>query len=241
MAARTRIVGLPEQVVECCQNAQYTPEMEASGPKNPPYLPRVVDVELDELFRFLPAIALEGARGVGKTATARRRARTIHYLDNPDTAIAVAGQPSLLVTGQSPILVDEWQRFQESWDLVRRAVDDDRTPGRFLLTGSANRSDAPAHSGAGRIVRLRLRPMTLGERGIETPTVSLAELLSGTRPMIDGSTKVNLEGYVAAIVSSGFPGLRGYGDRALHNFSSRFCNAATTPLRNAKRCDPIAL
>ena len=80
------------------------------------------------------------------------------------------------IEGEKPILVDEW-RLPASFDRVRRAVDEGAEPASFLLTGSATPADPPFHSGAGRIVRVRLRPMTLVERGIETPTVSLAGLL----------------------------------------------------------------
>ena len=189
--------------------------MDSSGARTRVYLTRVIDGELDELVGSLPAIALEGAKGVGKTETAQRRARTRHYLDDPATAIAASAQPSLLVRGDPPILIDAWQRMSVSWDLVRRAVDEDPSPGRFLLTGSANRSDAPSHSGAGRIVRLHVRPLTLSERGIEVPTVSLGALLSGQRPVVEGSTEVSLDDYIEAIMASGLPGLRGYADRAL--------------------------
>lgn len=179
-----------------------------------PYVTRVIDGELDALMPSLPAIALEGARGVGKTATALQRSRTAYFLDNPDTASTVAGDPGVLLRGPAPILIDEWQRVPYSWDLVRRAVDADRSGGRFLLTGSANRSNLPAHSGAGRIVRLHLRPMTLSERGVGIPTVSLARLLQGNRDPIDGTTDVTLPNYVHEIVAAGLPGLRTLPDRS---------------------------
>lgn len=111
--------------------------------------------------------------------------------------------------GDPPVLLDEWQRVPTSWDLVRRAVDDDPTPGRFLLTGSAAPVGGGTHSGAGRIVRLRMRPLTLAERGIDVPTVSLGELLSGGRPPLQGSTSISLDTYATEICRSGFPGLRG--------------------------------
>lgn len=179
------------------------------------YLPRVIDAELDELMADLPAIALEGAKGVGKTATARRRARTVHLLDDPEVTLAARADPAIVVRGQPPVLIDEWQRIPACWDLVRRAVDDDRSAGRFLLTGSANPAGAPSHSGAGRIVRLRVRPLTLAERGVGLPTVSFRTLLAGEHPAVSGSTDVRLDDYVREIISSGLPGLRGYGDRAL--------------------------
>lgn len=181
------------------------------------YLHRVVDEELDELLLGLPALALEGAKGVGKTFTARRRARTVYELDAPGAFELFEADPRRLIEGDSPVLLDEWQRIPTSWDLVRRAVDDDPSPGRFLLTGSAAPVPAAAgtHSGAGRIVRLRMRPLTLAERGVDEPTVSLRDLLAGGRPALDGSTTVGLSDYAEEICRSGFPAFRGLPDRSL--------------------------
>ncbi|MHB1740893.1 MAG: AAA family ATPase, partial [Actinomycetes bacterium] len=102
------------------------------------YLPRVIDGELDDLLTGLPAIAIDGAKGVGKTTTARQRARTIHQLDNPTTYSLIQGRLGRLTEGEEAILIDEHQRYAPSWDLVRRSVDDDNRPGRFILTGSAS-------------------------------------------------------------------------------------------------------
>lgn len=94
------------------------------------------------------------------------------------------------------------------WDSVRRQVDNGAPPGRFLLTGSATPVDAVgAHSGAGRILSLRMRPMGLHERGSVTPTVSLAALLAGEKVEIQGASSLALTDYAEAIVSSGFPGI----------------------------------
>jgi len=172
------------------------------------YLSRVVDAELDELIVSLPAISIEGPKGVGKTVTAWRRARTRLDLDHAGTREVIGADPSRLLAGREPILIDEWQRLPESWDLVRRAVDADRRAGRFLLTGSSS-PDAPGtHSGAGRIVTIQMRPLTLQERRVEVPTVSLADLLSGRRPRIEGTTAVGLERYAIEIVRGGFPGMQ---------------------------------
>ncbi len=178
------------------------------------YRRRVIDDELDALLSGLPAISLEGPRGVGKTATAAQRARTVLALDDPRTAEMVAADPSRLTDGDPPILIDEWQRIPSTWDAVRRAVDADPRPGRFLLTGSASPRRPPTHSGAGRILRLRVRPMTLSERGVGAPTVSLAGLLAGSRPRIEGTTDVALEVYVTELVAGGFPAMRGGDERA---------------------------
>ena len=179
------------------------------------YLTRIVDQELDELLPALPAISLEGAKGVGKTETALRRAATVYRLDDPAERAVIEADPTRVGEGVSPTLIDEWQRVPETWDVVRRRVDENRTPGRFLLTGSATPEDPPSHSGAGRIVTLRMRPLTLPERGVETPTVSLSRLLGGDRPPITGNSDVSLQSYVEEIVSSGFPGLRDLDGRPL--------------------------
>lgn len=179
------------------------------------YTPRVVDGELDELLTSLPAIALEGPKAVGKTETARRRAGSVIELDDPAQRAVAEADPGAVLRGAEPVLVDEWQRVPATWDAVRRAVDRDRRAGRFLLTGSATPAAPPSHSGAGRIATLRMRPLALSERGLGEPTVSLGRLLHGGRPAVGGRSKVALAGYVAEIVRSGFPGLRGLSRRGL--------------------------
>ena len=178
------------------------------------YLRRVIEQELDELMSGVAAISIEGPKAVGKTATALRRSTTVFRLDDPAQIEVVVARPERLVAGPPTTLIDEWPRYRPSWDLVRRAVDEDRTGGRFLLTGSASADATSLHSGAGRIVTLRMRPMTLVERGVGMPTVSLAGLLAGTAA-IEGNTDVGLEEYVDEILASGFPGLRGQSERVV--------------------------
>lgn len=177
---------------------------------------RVLDSELDELMPGLPAISLEGPKGVGKTATATQRAQHVLRLDDPAQAQLLVADPGRLGRGPHPLLIDEWQRLPSSWDMVRRAVDDDPSAGRFLLTGSAAPKTAPTHSGAGRIVSLRMRPQTLSERGICEPTVSLTRLLAGgvTADAVSGRSALGLPDYTAEIVAGGFPALRGGPERA---------------------------
>jgi uncharacterized protein len=179
------------------------------------YRPRIVEAELDELLESLPAIAIEGAKGVGKTALASRRTNTIYELDDPARLSLVEADPKRLLQADPPILIDEWQRFPRTWDLVRRAVDDGADPAQFLLTGSVAPDDTGTHSGAARIPILRLRPLSMAERLDEPPTVSLAELLDGGRPKPEGDTEVGLDDYVEEIVAPGLPGLRSYSGRAL--------------------------
>jgi uncharacterized protein len=99
------------------------------------------------------------------------------------------------------------------WDLVRRADDDGAPPGSFLLTGSAAPDPLPTHSGAGRIVSLRMRPLSFIER-VPGPTVSLGDLLTGSRPAIAGTSDLTLADYTEEILASGMPGIRRLSGRA---------------------------
>jgi predicted AAA+ superfamily ATPase len=179
------------------------------------YAGRILDDELDELLPALPAIAIEGAKGVGKTETASRRATTVHALDDPDRFAVAEADPRRLLEADPPILIDEWQRLPEIWDLVRRSVDGGASPGRYLLTGSASPDGSGRHSGAARIPTIRMRPLTLAERDEQQSTVSLGQLLKGSRPAISGETGMTVEDYTDEILSSGFPGLRGMTGRPL--------------------------
>jgi predicted AAA+ superfamily ATPase len=179
------------------------------------YQRRVVDDEVDDLISQLPALVFEGAKAVGKTFTASRRARTVWSLDDPAIRQIAAADLTVLLAGEPPILLDEWHRMPAVWDAVRRAVDDKASPGSFLLTGSARPDAPPTHSGAGRMVTIRMRPQSLMERGLATPTVGLGAMLSGGHPAIEGSCQCRLPEYANEIAASGFPGLRAFTGRAL--------------------------
>jgi predicted AAA+ superfamily ATPase len=173
------------------------------------YSRRLIDDRLDDRQPRLAAIALQGPKGVGKTATATRRARTVLPLQFAEVRERFAADPTVLTSADAPVLVDEWQRWPESWDRVRTAVDDGLAPGQVILAGSSAPRGATVHSGAGRIVSFRIRPLSLAERGVETPTTSLAALLDGQAPDVGGATGVSLPDYVREIVASGLPGIHG--------------------------------
>lgn len=179
------------------------------------YLRRIIDDELDELLPELAAIAIDGPKGVGKTATATEHAKGLLNLDSAATRAVVQADPTTVLRAARPVLIDEWQRVPEVWDVVRRSVDDGAAPGSFLLTGSATPpADATIHSGAGRILSLRMRPMALCERGLVEPTVRLRDLLSGQPAVIQGESPLTLVDYADEIAASGFPAIRKLAPRA---------------------------
>lgn len=179
------------------------------------YSRRILDTVLDDLLPHLAATAIEGAKGVGKTATARRRAATAFYLDDPAQREALAAHDGLLATSDPPVLIDEWQLLPRVWDSVRREVDRDPSGGRFILTGSAGAADeARIHSGAGRIVSHLMRPLSLAERGLAAPTVSLSGLLRGSQRVLEGASPLDVADYAGEIARSGFPGIRNLPERA---------------------------
>lgn len=180
------------------------------------YVRRIVDGELDGLFGEVPSIALDGPKGVGKTTTAEERVVGLAKLDSKSVREAISADPTLILGRPRPLLLDEWQEAPEVWDVVRRAVDVDPSGGQFLLTGSATpAAGATTCSGAGRIGRLRMRPMTLCERGVGEPSISLIDLLTGRIPPLAGECDLRLADYTDEILASGLPGLQSMSPRAL--------------------------
>ena len=148
------------------------------------YLPRTVDLEMRQLLGATGCVVIEGVRGCGKTTTAREFAASEVLLDVDDDARYLAeADPAEVLEGPPPRLIDEWQLVPRLWNHVRRAVDDRRAPGQFILTGSAiPADDATRHTGMRRIVRLRLRPMSLHEVGRSSGAISLKRMLAGEPP-----------------------------------------------------------
>lgn len=157
----------------------------------PPYKPRIADALLDRKLKGMGAVLIEGPKWCGKTTTAEQRAQSIVYMDNPATRSsnieAVEIDPSLILDGPVPRLIDEWQIAPRLWDAVRFTVDHRSDEGQFILTGSAvppldEEEKQRTHTGTGRIARLRMRPMTLWESGESSGKISLKALFDGESP-----------------------------------------------------------
>lgn len=147
------------------------------------YLERIVERELADDLAAMGAAVIEGPKACGKTMTAQHVAASEVRLDvDPDAREAAALEPTLVLEGATPRLIDEWQLEPAIWNHIRRAIDDRGKPGQFILTGSAvPADDVTRHSGAGRLTRLRMRPMTLFEKGRSTGRISLGRLLDGSK------------------------------------------------------------
>jgi len=196
---------------------------------------RLIEPYLKTLMKEFPAIAIDGLKGVGKTVSSKRIAATVFELDKPKDFDQVANIPDILLTSPPPVLIDEWQRIPPVWDFVRRAVDDGAKPGTFLLTGSISNTDTNIHSGAARIIRRKMYPLALSERGIEKPTVSISELFSSAVPFtasISGKTDVTSRDYLYEISASGLPEFRHYTTESRRiAFESFFANILSHDFR----------
>lgn len=145
---------------------------------------RVVEDQLQGRLRTHGAVLVTGPKAVGKTTTARRFAASEVRLDqNPAALTAAQADPRLVLDGENPRLIDEYQLAAGMWNAVRGCVDDLNAKGLFLLTGSSTPEDEQAiHTGARRIAPVSMRTMTLFERGLSSGAVSIGELLDGGSP-----------------------------------------------------------
>jgi hypothetical protein len=180
-----------------------------SGPE---YIPRAVDTQLEGLLRAAGAVVVEGPKACGKTSTARRLASSEVRLDVDDDARAAAAvAPQIIFAGDTPRLIDEWQIVPKIWNALRAEIDDRGAPGQFLLTGSAVPvDDETRHTGAMRIVRMRMRPLSLFESGLSNGLISLAGLLDGS-PVTPGQSALTIPELAVELAVGGWPSIRAQG------------------------------
>ena len=171
------------------------------------YMPRVADAQIERYLKAFGAVEIAGTKWCGKTWSALMHGASVSYVDeNLDLARA---DPSMMLMGDRPHVIDEWQRVPAIWDCVRHEVDRARgTRGAFILTGSSTPAtrqgeQGPAHSGAGRIGRVRMSPMSLFESGESTGQVSLEGLFAGEfTPCV---AERDTQGLVEAACRGGWP------------------------------------
>lgn len=182
------------------------------------YKKRFADRALADRLQSSGAVLIEGTKGCGKTETAKQIAGSIVQFDvDEQVRILMEIDPKSVLSGTVPRLLDEWQEYPRIWNYVRRAVDERKQKGQFILTGSATLDDqARRHSGAGRVSVMKMRPMSLYERGWSTGEVSLAAILRGNAPSSEDvpfslgelAEKITLGGWPGLIGASALDGLR---------------------------------
>lgn len=173
------------------------------------YLPRIVDRLLQERLDAKGAVLLEGPKWCGKTTSAKQIAGSFISMDQPDMTKQYQSMaelsPLLLLEGETPRLIDEWQIAPNLWNAVRYEVDQRDEFGQFILTGSAVPAeiDASAHTGTGRISRLYMRPMSLYESQDSNGGVSLSDLFANRE--ISAKSDADLEEIAFLICRGGWP------------------------------------
>jgi predicted AAA+ superfamily ATPase len=173
------------------------------------YLARVCDSELQQALSTMGATLIEGAKWCGKTSTAVHIAKSALFMQDPDNTRTYQQmadtKPSLLLQGETPRLLDEWQMSPVLWDSVRYEVDKRGQTGQFILTGSAVPADnLTAHTGTGRFARILMRPMSLYESQESNGTVSLADLFDGKHE-IESVSDLSIEQIAFTLCRGGFP------------------------------------
>ncbi len=172
------------------------------------YMPRISDNLLSKLLESSGAVLVEGAKWCGKTQSSLQFANSAIYMQDPDEGPAYMlladSKPSLLLAGNTPLLIDEWQMAPVLWDAVRFAVDKRGSVGQFILTGSVTPETKTMHTGTGRIARMMMRPMSLFESNESNGSVSIKELFDGKVDVAALST-LTIDKIAIALCRGGWP------------------------------------
>lgn len=178
---------------------------------NSTYLVRNIDSELESYLEAFGAILITGPKWCGKTTSASMKAKSILKLQDPDKSqgylLTAQTKPSLLLEGDKPRLIDEWQMAPVLWDAIRTSVDDLRTEGVYILTGSTVVDESKImHTGTGRIARLMMYPMSLFESKESNGSISLKQLFNDKSYNIDGlKSNLTIENLIFATCRGGWP------------------------------------
>jgi predicted AAA+ superfamily ATPase len=174
------------------------------------YYKRIADKLLTERLQSSGAVLIEGTKGCGKTETAKQQSVSVVRFDaDEQVRIKMEIDPKIVLTGKTPCLLDEWQEYPQIWNYVRHEVDERKQKGLFILTGSATPDDkVRRHSGAGRFSVIKMRSMSLYEKGWSTGEVSLATLMKGEAPTSE-PVSFDIGEFAEKITLGGWPGLIG--------------------------------
>lgn len=172
------------------------------------YKDRLIDKKIDECLKVFGAISITGPKWCGKTWTSLAHSNSVKYINYDDKKtfnLALLDVEQILI-GEYPLLIDEWQLIPQIWDTVRRKCDEDKTKGKFILTGSSTeKENTLQHSGAGRICKLDMETMSLYESGDSEGTVSLEDLFNSKVFENHPSKELSLEEIANLILRGGWP------------------------------------
>lgn len=197
--------------------------------QNDKYIPRIIDGKVEKYLSAFGAVCIEGPKWCGKTWTSSYHSNSEIFIGDPSGNFQnrklAELQPALVLEGETPRLIDEWQEIPPLWDAVRSRVDKRNQKGQFILTGSATPNHKGImHSGAGRIARLRMRPMSLYESGDSSGDISLKSLCKGKlKPVMTG--EVDLKKLIDFIVRGGWPGNLGLSTEQAALLPSQYLDA----------------
>jgi predicted AAA+ superfamily ATPase len=209
------------------------------------YIKRIAEQELSDNLSASGAVLVKGPKSCGKTETSKQFAKSILEVDrNKQVPVLMATNPNLLLAGDTPRLIDEWQEQPELWNYVRHEVDDRKAKGQFILTGSSNPNDnVRLHSGAGRFTVVEMNTMTWQELGYSTGAISMSDLLNGVFSPDFFAEGVSLDFIIEKMVVGGFPTVlnateknalkinRGYVDLLCETDMSRVSDIKRDPLK----------
>lgn len=215
------------------------------------YLARVADKMLYDRLEAFGAVLIEGPKWVGKTTTAEQQAKSVLRMQDPDKAdeylATASAKPSLLLKGELPRLIDEWQDAPVIWDAVRLAVDNyGGKPGQFILTGSNSVDNAMIrHTGTGRISRMTMHPMSLCESMDSSGEVSITELFDDKDYNIDGAeSRLEIPELIRVACRGGWPATLQLSDKAsmmvAKDYVNSVCNQDITAIDRKQRNPKIA-
>lgn len=208
------------------------------------YLTRLIEKDLVENLSVSGAVLIKGPKSCGKTATATQYAKSILEMDrDPQVSVVMATKPKILLAGETPRLIDEWQVFPDIWNYVRHEVDDRKVKGQFILTGSANPDDdVKLHSGAGRFTVIQMDTMSWFELGHSSGNYKLSSLLQGETQDLHEAA-ISLDFIIDRLSTGGWPSLinessegalkvnRGYVDLLCEVDMSRVSGVKRDPLK----------
>lgn len=208
------------------------------------YIKRIIDKEIKSKLSIMGAVLIKGPKWCGKTTSAKNIAKSVIEIQNPDLQenyIELANmKPSLLLEGEKPRLIDEWQIIPKLWNAVRYSVDNIGLPGQYILTGSATPvEDDTVHSGVGRFAFIKMKPMTLFESGDSNGRISIKAILEGEQNIDGITTDLTYEKIAYALCRGGWPRAIGLNEKiALEipkNYIDVLCDSDISRVDGIKR------